>query len=309
MLKESIKYRSALLLGLLVLSGKPARAEEPEPLDCDTAELHQAAEAGNVAAQNELGQCLIASTDKGYHVAARRWFKAAMDQGDSEAKANYATLLENGIGGPVDLKRGEQLIEQAAEQGSPSAQLKLADRYLSGDGKYKKDEAKVLDLLTQAATGGQLKAISLGEIEWRIGMMHREGTGTDKNLEVAYQWVSQSAESGSINGMLSRAVMLATGEGVVEDDVAARVWYERAVYSKQEGLAHGLRGLGAMLWYGEGGATDQAQGCMMLNLAYRMGDKNAEAILAPIAAKLSDGQKKECNDDAQKWIDENLQQE
>jgi len=71
-------------------------------------------------------------------------------------------------------------------------------------------------------------------------------------------------------------VMLATGQGVDEDDAAARDWYYAAA---QERSAHALRGLGMMLVTGEGGDADPAMGVALLQLAAEAGEENAITLL------------------------------
>jgi len=116
-------------------------------------------------------------------------------------------------------------------------------------------------------------------VQWRLAMMHLEGVGTPRNPQEAYRILVEASEAGGVSAMISRAVMLATGDGVAEDDAAARLWYQRASESGEVGFAHGLRGLGSMLISGEGGPVDLARGIAYLRLAAAAGDNQAPAIL------------------------------
>ncbi len=300
--------RAHLLLFPFALALSPPVAAESKTAssDCDTPELRAAAEGGDRNSQNDLGRCLMGAEDEAKRAEARRWYKLGMEAGDVEAKNGYAVTLLQGIGGPEDAESGQKLMEEAATEGSYGAKLTLADHYLQGGGFYDKDEAKALALLVEVADSGAVKGASQGWIEWRIGMMHLNGTGTAINRGKAWHWVVRGSENGAEQAMISRAVMLATGEGTTEDDVAAREWYSKVAFGGQSNWSRGMRGLGWMLWNGEGGQVDRRKACTYLNLAYRAGDDKAENILDQISPQLSDEEKETCSSDAQTWIDENL---
>ena len=113
--------------------------------------------------------------------------------------------------------------------------------------------------------------------------MHLSGRGTEANEVEAYRFMILSSEAGYDNGMISRAVMLATGQGTPLDAAQARVWYEQAA---QLGNAHALRGLGIMYLYGEGGEPDIAIGVALLQLAREGGDSIADQTLTDVGPQL-----------------------
>jgi TPR repeat protein len=275
---------------------------------CDVEGLRQKIAAGDKIVRIDLATCLMGSKAKGDQAEARLLFKTVMDEGDAEAKNGYAIMLLDGVGGPGDRVAGQKLQEEAAAQGSYGAQLTLAEHYLRGGGFYPKDDAKGLALLTQVADSGKVRGASKGWIEWRIGMMYLGGRGTQKDDERAYIWVVRGSESGSEDAMISRAVMLATGEGVAEDDGAARSWYQKAIDMKGKLLAHALRGLGFMIWTGEGGPADIDTACTYVYAALRGGDENARVLLEDKGweKQLSKKQRKACEQSADQWIKDNL---
>ena len=132
-------------------------------------------------------------------------------------------------------------------------------------------------------------------------MMILDGVGTSANSALAYGWVVRAADNGAVQGMLSRAVMLATGEGVTPDAPAAREWYRRAAESSELGSAHGLRGLGAMLVFGEGGPVDVARGYAYLTLARDGGDENAPRILQVIEPGIDEVTRRQAASIAAAW--------
>lgn len=60
---------------------------------------------------------------------ARNWYARAERAGDLDARFELAMMQLQGEGGPVDLEKGKALLEEAAEEGQPSAQKVLAYAY------------------------------------------------------------------------------------------------------------------------------------------------------------------------------------
>lgn len=234
------------------------------------------AEAGDLDAQLDLGIRLLDSQDPAGQREARRWFQRASEAGHAEARQSLATMLMMGIGGPADEAGGRRLMEEAARMGSIGAHLSIAERYLRGVDGYPRDAVRAFEHMRSAAASNEPGGLFA---RWRLAMMHLEGVGTPRNPQEAYRIVAAASEAGGVNAMISRAVMLATGEGVAEDDAAARHWYQRAAESGERGFEHALRGLGAMLAAGEGGPVDLPRGVAYLRIAQAAGDQNAETIL------------------------------
>lgn len=123
---------------------------------------------------------------------------------------------------------------------------------------------------------------------WRTGMCYLNGTGLPKDSAEAYAWVARSADAGFEDGMISRAVMLATGDGVAEDDAEAMHWYSVVISMGGEYQPHALRSLGAMHLTGEAGErSDFAVGLAMVELAEEGGDEIASGFAAHYGADLS----------------------
>jgi uncharacterized protein len=254
----------------------PLAAANGQAAAPDMVELRARAEAGDAAAQNELGGSLMATEDPALLAEAREWFRRAMEAGDVEARNNYAVMLVMGLGGPADEAEGRRLREEAAAAGSIAASMSLAERYLEGAEGYPLDPARALALFRVAADSATRAA---PYAQWRVAMMHLTGVGVTADAAEAWRWVVRASDAGSVDAMISRAVMLATGEGTAEDAAAARLWYQRAAESGQDGFQHALRGLGAMLVAGEGGPADWPRGIAYLRIAEAAGDGNARILL------------------------------
>ncbi len=300
---EAIRFGlSGLALAVATICGGAASAAQQQLTPI--AELREQAQAGDRSAQVDLGIQLMMTNREPDLVEARRWLRAAMDAGDVEAKNAYAGLLLHGGGGPRDETLGRRLLAEAAAEGSVGANLTLSAAYRDGNGGFERDPSRAFAHMNAAAASAHGESAQW--VFWQLGMMHLRGTGTPVNPQEAYRWVSRAADAGGISGMISRAVMLATGEGVEEDDAAARTWYQRASESGQRGFAHALRGLGAMLVTGEGGPVDLPRGIAYLRIAQAGNDEQAGTLLDTWRDRITPEVDREAQLIASQWMAEHM---
>jgi TPR repeat protein len=268
-------------------------------------QLRARAESGDRGAQLDLGGRLLDSRDPADAVEARRWFQRGADAGDPESKNGLATMLLFGLGGPPDLERGRRLMEEAAREGSVGANLSIALRYSRGADGYPRDPARAF-AHTSAAAAAERSNGRGSFAQWQLAMMHVEGNGTPRNPQEAFRLLAPLSEAGSVRAMISRAVMLATGDGVAKDPAAARTWYQRAAESREHGFEHGLRGIGGMLVVGEGGSVDLPRGIAYLRIAEAAGDKIAAEILSATADRVTPEIDREARRVAGEWMERYL---
>jgi TPR repeat protein len=202
--------------------------------------------------------------------------REAMRAGHVEAQNGLAGLLLKGAGGPREEAEGRRLLQDAARRGSVGANVTLSMLHTDGAGGFERDLRRAFQHMQAAAAVEKPKN---GWVLWRLGMVHLQGSGTPRNSQEAYRWVVRAADKGSIDGMISRAVMLATGDGVAENKAEARSWYERAARSGEKGWAHALRSLGGMHVIGEGGPVDLPRGFGYLLVAHTAGDELAGKMI------------------------------
>ncbi|XBQ17317.1 MAG: tetratricopeptide repeat protein [Oceanicaulis sp.] len=277
--------------------------------DAAMADLRGAAEAGDGEAMVLLGSIAREGLIEGGEEEARAWYERARAEADGDTAgaatiflalgylfiegdpAQGRALLEGleatgdlaaerdaylgydlllGIGGPADPELGQAMINGAIAQGFDNIVLvETAGDYWNdaGEDGARRSADDAMRLYKHAARLGSPSAA------WRYAMLLLETGGS---AQEAYAYVSGAAEQGFETAMISRAVMLATGEGVTQDAASARDWYARAA---RQGSAHAARGLGAMLVTGEGGAPDPATGYALLDIAARAGDEGAARLL------------------------------
>ncbi|MFP4520063.1 MAG: tetratricopeptide repeat protein [Oceanicaulis sp.] len=254
--------------------------------------VRAAAEAGDAQAMHMLGWLIIAGYVEAQPETARTWFERAIEAGEP-ALAEQATVdlafsyygqsdtpergrallqaLEDagpakarrdaflgydllvGVGGEPDPAYGQALINGALARGFSEVWLIES----AGDFWNQREDGvqDALRMYDEATRRGSASAA------WRYAMIVLRDGGDPAD---AWRYVAWSSEQGYEDAMISRAVMLATGQGVDADPAAARDWYARAA---RRGSAHGARGLGAMLLTGEGGPADPARGYALLELA------------------------------------------
>jgi TPR repeat protein len=261
-----------LLIAWMLLASAPVSAAAQDP---------------TMTTEETRGLELALNGDPGDAIEARRLLEIASAAGRAEAMNALAGMVGNGAGGPADVERARALTLRAAELGSIGANLSLSDAHLSGLNGFPRNPERALQYMIAAAEG-TTHPRSAAYAQWRVGMMFLNGEGTARDPARAYEWVARAANNGAVQGMLSRAVMLARGEGVAQDASAARQWYLQAAETGGYGSAHALRSLGAMLIVGEGGSIDTARGYAFLLLAQDGGDEFAVELLRRFDSRIDD---------------------
>jgi len=61
---------------------------------------------------------------------------------------------------------------------------------------------------------------------WPVALCYLNGTGVEQDAGTAFEWMTKSANAGDQSGMVSLAVLHATGQGTEKDLNAAATWYE-----------------------------------------------------------------------------------
>ena len=127
-----------------------------------------------------------------------------------------------------------------------------------------------------AADGGNNHAA------WRLGVLIDSGK-VKGTLEEAVALFQAAADRGAPTGMVSLAVMQATGRGTRQDFGAAMGNYMRAA---KLGHAHGVRGVGVLLFLGQGVAADPEEAAAWMLVSAAMGNEEADGNLSAILKQL-----------------------
>lgn len=161
-------------------------------------------------------------------VLAREWFEKASEQGHVDATCRLAELLQNGLGGKVDVKRAISLYEQADAGGSVSAAVDLGFIYFQGR-KAKKDFAKARAYYEKACAAFEKAPESekwhAVYAYYRLGELYRSGKGVEKNPFIAARLFRFAAIHKNVYACHDLGEMYRDGVGVRKSFVDSDKWF------------------------------------------------------------------------------------
>jgi TPR repeat protein len=172
------------------------------------------AHGGLPRAQNNVGACFAEGLGVERDSAlALRWLTLSAEGGDAVGQRNLAALYFKGEGVEQSDAEAMRLYRLAAEAGDAPAQDMLSWMLLEGGDVAARDEA--LRWAQAAAEAGIATSMT------RLGMMHHDALGVERDASQAAEWWSRAAEAGDPDGkaMLGAAILL--GQGVGRDPARA----------------------------------------------------------------------------------------
>ena len=209
---------------------------------------------------------------------AIHWYRAAAEQGHAQAQYSLAFRYENGLGVSADtaealkwhllaaeqgnifsktfvsdFAESEKIRSelQSAEQGDPEAQLRIAVRYVEGDG-VPQDDLEALKWHMLAAAQGMSEsedyvdaylvaealqkdqlAAEQGEpnAQFNLATRYSEGNGLPKSNVEAIKWYRKAAENGHLQAQYTLGQWYELGRGTQENITEATIWYRAAAYN------------------------------------------------------------------------------
>lgn len=196
----------------------------------------QAAEGDIPVAADAYAHCLSEGihTEVNYKQAAI-WYQKAADLGHHYSLCHLGTLYITGRGVKKDTAKGLKLCQQSAEQGSVPAMLQLANDYLRED---ILDNEAALHWLSSAASFNSNPA------RYQLGIMLRDGIGTEKVTQVSLSWFELAASQGYLPAYFETAKLYfnatpnpETGLWFEHDLAKAYLWLN-ATLQRTESVAH-----------------------------------------------------------------------
>lgn len=152
--------------------------------------LEKASKNNNVLGQREYGAYL---KSQGKLEDAYTLFSKCSKEGNDDCKIEQALMILDGKGVPPDQSKNEKLafyyIKDAADNGSPFAQTKLATMYLLGVG-TRKDLKMALYYFESAAKNNDIDAL------FHLGMMYEQGYGVQQSSAKAREYLQKAADLG-----------------------------------------------------------------------------------------------------------------
>lgn len=164
------------------------------------------------------------SQDEARRIALRALIERA-EAADADATYHLARLYETGYDSiPADTLQSVALFRRAAELGSLKAQNYYGYLLYNGIG-MKRDVAKGLEWISQAAIGGDLSAANnLGYMILTSDMPEQQ-----KAYKEAAHWLEKAADGGVPSAMSMLADLYREGKGVEKDTLQAVALYNRAI--------------------------------------------------------------------------------
>lgn len=156
---------------------KDLTASGPPLSESDKALLEKA-KSGDAFAQFQLA-ALYAK--RGDIFDAKKWTRAAADQGDSHAQNALGYLYQHGPGGPETLTEAASWYRKSAEQGDPNGQANLAKLLFDGTG-VPVDLAQAADWYRKSAEQGWAWGQAM------LAQIEAKGQGVPVDLVGAYSW-------------------------------------------------------------------------------------------------------------------------
>jgi len=188
-------------------------------------ELKLRAEKGDSCSQHQFGVVLMVGAGVPQnHKEGFGWLAKASAKNYAPSQFMCGTILR--LAGQAD--QGLELIQRAAEQGLPEAQMLLGIIYRNGDG-ISKDVTQAIFWLQKAGDGGN------GDAFTNLGNIYCDGDGVPRDRRKGVGYHKKSADMGFLHGQNDYAWLLATSPEAKDRDGREAVRLaERAVRQRRD---------------------------------------------------------------------------
>ena len=174
--------------------------------------------------------CYGLGTKQNYEKAFE-WFLKSAQEGNKFAQYSLANLYYYGNGAEKNLKEAFGWYMRSAKQGQPYASYAVAQMYSKGE--YVEHDEKTAQEYYNQALSGFLKLEADGQADdnlfYKIGVMYKNGLGTEADMNKAIDYFKRSAELNNKNGLYEYGKALLIGENITQDIPKAMDCLEKAV--------------------------------------------------------------------------------
>jgi hypothetical protein len=157
--------------------------------------------------------CYGLGTEQNYEKAFE-WFLKSAQEGNKFAQYSLANLYYYGNGAEKNLKEAFGWYMRSAKQGQPYASYAVAQMYSKGE--YVEHDEKTAQEYYNQALSGFLKLEADGQADdnlfYKIGAMHKNGLGTEADMDMALEYFKRSAELNNKNGLYEYGKALLLGD-------------------------------------------------------------------------------------------------
>ncbi|MBT9624774.1 hypothetical protein GPK54_05495 [Ruminococcus bicirculans] len=162
--------------------------------------------------------CYGLGTEQDYEKAFQ-WFLKSSQEGHKFAQYSLANLYYYGNGVEKDLSQAFLWYQKSASQGQPYASYAAAQMYSKGE--YVAENKETAQRYYKAALSGFLELESKDQADdnlfYKIGVMYKNGLGTEADISKAIDYFKRSAEMNNKNGLYEYGKALIQGNHIEAD--------------------------------------------------------------------------------------------
>lgn len=196
------------------------------------------------------------------------WLERRSNEGSETAQLKLANYYLQGTYVQKNPSKAIIHLEKAAKQKNPEALLLLGECYQQGLG-TSKNLSKAFECFQESATGGNVEA------QCQAAHCCKEGIGTSKDLTAAASYWKSASEAGNCEALYEYGKCCSTGEGTAQNlGKAARCFSKAAA----QGHCEAQLEYGKCCLYGQGMAVNPSEGVQNIAAAAAQGNDEALAI-------------------------------
>ena len=162
--------------------------------------------------------CYGLGTEQDYEKAFE-WFLKSAHEGNKFAQYSLANLYYYGNGVEKDLSQAFLWYRKSSEQGQPYAPYAVAQMYDKGE--YVSQSEETAQRYYKVALSGFLELESKDQADdnlfYKIGVMYKNGLGTEADISKAIDYFKRSAEMNNKNGLYEYGKTLIQGKYIEAD--------------------------------------------------------------------------------------------
>lgn len=178
--------------------------------------------------------CYGSGTEQNYQKAFE-WFERSAKQKNKFAQYSLANLYYYGNGVEKDLSLAFLWYQRSSAQGHPYASYAVAQMYSKGE--YVSQGGETAQRYYKAALSGFLELESKDQADdnlyYKIGIMYKNGLGTDIDVSKAIEYFQRSAENMWSSYQLGRLYLFGA-EGLEKDKEKAVEWFNKSANDGNE---------------------------------------------------------------------------
>ena len=140
-------------------------------------------------------RCFYAAGEDRDYVSAYNWYAEAAKRGHAHAAYLCGYMLQTGMAGKVNLRKGNNFLKKAVAKNDVQAILRLARNCFYGLG-FQRNYKKAFDLWKKGTRLG------CPEAEYYLGLCYQKGISVRPNAEKAKKHVSNACKNGFAFGEL-----------------------------------------------------------------------------------------------------------